>query len=220
MEVRSERRHLLARQIDEKTFGEDDGRAVGGAETIEELPPCLGFPEVERHSLQATAGTLLFEKPFLVAQDIGEIHLHPVELRGKIESIGTRVEPGREVQNEVRSLVAQETEKQLVEYDGSNDHRTGGGAPFGNLSEPALVPLAGEPSRVRIAKQGVRTLRFHRPVESHPAGGVGDVVDGQDTLLSRERRETGPLIVETACVRNNSAIPRSRKRRPCGRSPT
>src|SRR5438093_2815683 len=103
-EVLLQRRSLVAREVNQQSFRDDEDVLRGTTERGEKLAARSDIGQIEARAIK-NAGRLLATKNLLfVIEDSRQVDFNPMKRCWQIHSIGTRVEAGSHVDNHVDAL--------------------------------------------------------------------------------------------------------------------
>ena len=139
--------------------------------------PARGFArQIEPHALEPAHRRRAAEDLFLVVEDVRQIDLDPAQRLRQVHAVGTRVEPGREVDDQI-GAAAHAPRDEAIEQHGARDERPRFLSPNDLRLRDGGAPLARERPRERIAEHRVPPLGLQRPIVRDPERGVGDIAD-------------------------------------------
>src|SRR5436190_16733091 len=175
-EVLRQRRSLVAREVNQQSFRDDEDVLRGITERSEQLAARSDIGQIEARAIE-NAGRLLATKNLLfVIEDSWQIDFDPMKRCWQIHSIGTRVEAGSQVDDHVDALPDLLLDEFVVCISACDP------GPRRALAErhgfrDLVAPLACEAPRERIAENGIGPFRFAGAVNGREERGIGDVAD-------------------------------------------
>ena len=90
---------------------------------LEQRAPRRVIDEVGPDELDAAARSLTRECAFLIREDSLEVDIDPMQPRREIETVGARVETGREVEDGIDALLGDQADDDFIHHRGPHDHR-------------------------------------------------------------------------------------------------
>src|SRR5438093_7890316 len=175
-EVLRQRRDLVAREVNQQSFRDNEDVLRGTIERGEKLPARSNIGQIEARAIK-NADRLLATKSFLfIIEDSRQVDFDPMKRCWQIHSIGTRVEAGSQVDDHVDALPDLLLDEFVVCISACDP------GPRCALAErhgfrDLVAALACEAPRERIAENGIRPFRFASAVNGREERGVGDVAD-------------------------------------------
>ena len=181
---------MLGGEIDQKAFRDDEHVLRQPAQLREELLPLRAIREIESHAAQRDPRRFSRQDSFLVGEDLGKIHLHPLEGAREIHPVGSRVQPRREIDHQVSALPHVFRDEGIEEVGPDRERPTLGRSRLDRGGD-LLASSPREPPRERVPEHRVGPLRLPRPVHRDPPRRVGDVAD-EGGGVSHERWRIDP----------------------------
>ena len=175
-EIARQGRDFVGGEINKQAFRNDERVSGPALQLREQFAAGIHIREVQPDPLEAADRFFISQHLLFVREDFRQIDFHPVQGRRQLHSIRASIESSREIDHQVRAAGDAFVNK-LVDRPGARDKGPGMFLGKRNGSGDLLAPLPGEAAGKWIAKDRVRPFRLARPVNRHPARGVGDAAN-------------------------------------------
>src|SRR5436190_8730129 len=173
-EVLRQRRDLVAREVNQQSFRDDEDVLRGTTERGEKLAARSDIGQIEARAIE-NAGRLLATKNLLfVIEDSRQVDFDPMKRCWQIHSIGTRVEAGSQVDNHVEALPELLLDEFVVCISACDPGPRRALADRHGFRD-LVAALAREAQRERIAENGIGPFRFAGAVNGREERGVRDI---------------------------------------------
>src|SRR5437762_8989514 len=103
-EVLRQKRSLVAREVNQQSFRDDEDVLRGTTERGEKLAARSDIGQIEARAIENTGRLLATKNLLFVIEDSRQIDFDPMKRCWQIHSIGTRVEAGSQVRSEERRV--------------------------------------------------------------------------------------------------------------------